>query len=191
MKNIFKKLLTPLVVLAIMIVTPICGDKLNPTTQNVAGGGINNQLVEDSKVTATGDTVTSGNFIFTELSDGTYSVKASSTSISGAIEIPASYNGKAVTQIPSGGGTTSGAFYNCTAITSVTIPDSVTLIGTYAFYSCSGLKSVTIGNSVTVIGDRAFQGCSKLTSITIPSSVTSIANWTFRDCSSIGEYNSR
>ena len=39
MKKFLKSLLTPLVVLAIMIVTPICGDKLNPTTQNVAGGG--------------------------------------------------------------------------------------------------------------------------------------------------------
>ena len=39
MKNILKKMLTPLIVLAIMIITPICGDKLSSTTQNVAGGG--------------------------------------------------------------------------------------------------------------------------------------------------------
>ena len=50
----------------------------------------------------------------------------------------------------------------------------VTSIGNYAFYNCSGLTSVTIPNSVTSIGDDAFRGCSGLTSITIPNSVTTI-----------------
>ena len=148
------------------------------------GGGINNQLVEDSKVTATGDTVTSGNFIFTELSDGTYSVKASSTSINGAIEIPSSYNGKAVTQIASGN-FSSGAFVACESLVSVTIPDSVTLIGNYAFKGCTGLVSVTIGNSVTSIGLGAFRSCSALTSITIPDGVTTISASTFYLCNNL------
>ncbi|MDY4184476.1 MAG: leucine-rich repeat domain-containing protein, partial [Sodaliphilus sp.] len=46
--------------------------------------------------------------------------------------------------------------------------------GERAFYGCSGLTSVTIPNSVTSIGERAFYGCSGLTSVTIPNSVTSI-----------------
>ena len=50
----------------------------------------------------------------------------------------------------------------------------VTSIDSYAFYKCSGLTSVTIPNSVTSIGNSAFYGCSSLTSITIPNSVTSI-----------------
>ena len=57
----------------------------------------------------------------------------------------------------------------------------VTSIGNYAFYNCSGLTSVTIPNSVTSIGEWAFSGCSGLTSITIPNSVTSIEAGAFED----------
>ena len=73
-------------------------------------------------------------------------------------------------------------FYNCTGLTSITIPDSVTSIGASAFQNCSGLTSVTIGSGVTSIGDYAFRDCSSLTSITIPNSVTSIGNDAFRNC---------
>ena len=73
----------------------------------------------------------------------------------------------------------SDAFYKCTGLTSVTIPDSVTSIGSFAFYGCTELTSVTIGNSVTSIGVCAFSGCSGLTSITIPDSVTSIGETAF------------
>ena len=59
---------------------------------------------------------------------------------------------------------------------------SVTSIGDGAFYYCSGLTSVTIPNSVTSIGDGAFSYCSGLTSITIPNSVTSIGTATFAYC---------
>ena len=61
------------------------------------------------------------------------------------------------------------AFADCSGLTSVTIPNSVTSIGTYAFYRCSGLTSVTIPNSVTSIGKYAFGNCSSLKSIIIPS----------------------
>ena len=77
------------------------------------------------------------------------------------------------------------AFYNCSGLTSVTIPNSVTSIGNYAFHSCSGLTSVTIGNSVTSIGDYAFRFCSGLTSVTIPNSVTSIGQYAFQNCSGL------
>ena len=61
----------------------------------------------------------------------------------------------------------------------------MTIIGNYAFYECSGLTSITIPNSVTSIANHAFYGCSKLTSITIPNSVTSIENYAFDNCSSL------
>ena len=79
------------------------------------------------------------------------------------------------------------AFYNCSGLTFITIPNSVTSIGYYAFSGCSGLTSVTIGNSVTSIGSWAFEGCSGLTSITIPNSVTSIGYYAFSQCPSLTE----
>ena len=77
------------------------------------------------------------------------------------------------------------AFYNCSGLTSVTIGNSVTSIGSYAFYNCSGLTSITIPDSVTSIGNGAFRGCSRLTSITIPNSVTSIGDYSFYECSGL------
>ena len=62
---------------------------------------------------------------------------------------------------------------------------SVISIGDMAFYNCSGLTSVTIPNSVTSIGESAFSSCSSLTSVTIPNSVTSIADYAFAWCSSL------
>ena len=59
------------------------------------------------------------------------------------------------------------AFYGCSELTSVTIPNSVTSIGYSAFYGCSGITSVTIPNSVTYIGGSAFLGCSGLNSIVV------------------------
>ena len=91
---------------------------------------------------------------------------------SGAIIIPekVTYNGAEyiVTSIGK------SAFYNCTDLTSVTIPESVTSIGDAAFCYCTGLTSFTIPNSVKSIGAYAFYDCTGLPSIMIPESVTSI-----------------
>ncbi len=67
------------------------------------------------------------------------------------------------------------AFYNCSGLTSVTIPNSVTSIGYRAFYCCSGLTSVTIPNSVTSIGESAFYGCTRLEKVIVPN--FDIKNW--------------
>ena len=77
------------------------------------------------------------------------------------------------------------AFYNCVSLTSITIPDGVTSIGEYTFYSCDNLTSITIPDNVTSIGDDAFCNCTSLTSITIPDSVTSIGNSALYGCTSL------
>ena len=92
--------------------------------------------------------------------------------------IPSSLRSVTVT----GGNILCGAFSNCSMLTSITIPDSVTSIGQAAFYNCGSLTSVIIGSGVTSIGERAFNDCTSLTSVTIPSSVTSIGNYAFEDC---------
>jgi len=79
----------------------------------------------------------------------------------------------------------SSAFEGCSGLTSIEIPNSVTSIGNYAFHGCSGLTNVEIPNSVTSIGNYAFDGCSGLTSIEIPNSVTSIGNSAFGGCSGL------
>jgi hypothetical protein len=72
-----------------------------------------------------------------------------------------------------------GAFYHCSALTSITIPDGVTSIGSNTFSGCSSLTSITIPNGVTSLGDAAFSNCTGLTSITIPSTVTSMGRAVF------------
>ena len=62
---------------------------------------------------------------------------------------------------------------------------SVTSIGDSAFYFCSGLPSVTIPNGVTYIEESAFAGCCNLTSVTIGNGVNSIGWWAFADCDSL------
>ena len=119
---------------------------------------------------------------FTQLPDGTYEVsggKGSERKNIESITIPETYEKIAVTTIGD------GAFYGCTILSSITIPDSVTSIGDRAFYRCTNLKSITIPNSVTSIGDKVFDGCTNLTSITIPDSVTSIGHSAFWSCTGL------
>ena len=76
-------------------------------------------------------------------------------------------------------------FKDCSGLTSITIPSSVTSLGDDCFEWCSGLTSITIPSSVTSLGDYCFSYCSGLTSITIPSSVTSLGGSCFKDCSGL------
>ena len=115
-------------------------------------------------------------FTFTVQDDGTYSVKATSpSSLTGSIVIPGEHDGKAVTKIDD------KAFYQA-KITGITIPSSVTAIGTYAFARCTGLTEVEIPSAVGSIGEGAFYYCVYLAEIEIPSSVKSIGKNAFEQC---------
>lgn len=137
---------------------------------------------------------------YTLSSSGTsYIVSGIGSCVDSDIIIPANYKGKQVISIGD------SAFYGCSSLTSIsipdsvtsigdfafvvcgrlmniTIPDSVTSIGNFAFDSCGGLMNIIIPDGVTYIGDNAFHGCGSLTSITIPDSVTSIGNRVFDGC---------
>ena len=77
------------------------------------------------------------------------------------------------------------AFYDCTGLACVVIPEGVTKIGECAFYGCTGLTSVVIPGCVTEIGGAAFSGCTGLTSIVIPEGVTRIAWEAFDGCTGL------
>jgi len=103
-------------------------------------------------------------------------VAAVSPEPTAALTIPSRLGGKTVTCIgPS-------AFYYCSGLTSVTMPNGVSSIGASAFSGCSGLVSVKIPGSVTSIGEWAFSGCSGLTGVTIPNGVRSIGAAAFSGC---------
>ena len=77
------------------------------------------------------------------------------------------------------------AFKGCNKLTSIVIPDSVTIIGNQVFTDCTSLTSCTIDSSATYIGQNVFSGCTSLTSIEIPNSVTQLSESAFTNCTSI------
>ena len=94
------------------------------------------------------------------------------------VTIPSRYQGKPVTTIGH------AAFFN-SAVTSVTIPDSVTSISDDAFVNCPQLTNISIPNSVTYIGFSAFNSCTSLKSITLPSSLSTIQSYAFCNCGNL------
>ena len=76
-------------------------------------------------------------------------------------------------------------FWDCTALASVAIPDTVTNIAWQAFLNCTSLASVRFGSGLGTIGEAAFENCSALGSIEIPDGVTNVAGRAFSSCSSV------
>lgn len=134
----------------------------NPAVQDAAKDAANEQL-----------------FDFEFILNNTAVVVISYKGTAADVTIPSRYKGKPVTVIDP------VAFYNNSAVTSVTIPDSVTAIPDYAFGFCSQLTNISIPNSVTFIGFSAFNSCTSLKSITLPSSLSTIQSYAFYNCGNL------
>ena len=129
----------------------------------LCGGGGMTAQAEESK--------TYGDFTYEEAKDGI--TITGYTGEAKKVVIPDKINGTEVISIGN------KAFWECTSLTGVTIPEGVTSIGDRAFEDCTSLTSVTIPEGVTSIGNDAFSLCGNLTSISLPKSLTSIGSYGF------------
>ena len=159
-KKVFGKS-TALILAVVMVFALLPGMAMAEETYN---GQPDTGIAEDDTITLQAGGEDYDCYTF---SDGTIEITGYKGSDSDVI-IPDTIGGYNVTRIGY------RAFWDCTSLTSITIPDSVTSISNGAFWNCSSLTSITIPDSVTSIGYGAFWDCSSLTSITIPDSVTSI-----------------
>ncbi|MCP4848925.1 MAG: leucine-rich repeat domain-containing protein [Verrucomicrobiaceae bacterium] len=114
-----------------------------------------------------------------QIEDGVVTITGCEENQEGELTIPATIRGKPVTCIEN------DTFRDCSRLTAIIIPDSVTRLGGSAFYRCSNLASVTIGNGVTSITGNLFKEHANLKSVTIPDSVTSIGGSAFYRCTSL------
>jgi len=148
--------------------TPWVDTSVFHKTGDVNGDGIidNVDITLSTKLTFT---ITGGEATLTGITN---------TAIAGELIIPATYEGKPVTSIAN------EALKDCSALTSITIPDGVTDIGISSFANCSALTSLIIPNSVTAIEPAAFESCTSLTSVTLSSGISAIYN-SFMNCSAL------
>ena len=167
-------------------------------------------VIESNNSVLSSDYLTSGDYEYTFLDDGTVEISKYIGSDK-EITIPDTIDGKKVTSIGN------YVFEHCIGLESITIPENITNIENMAFHICTNLESINVDvnnniyssidgvlfnkeqdkiiffpdnrfdsyeipDSVTSIGDMAFYGCDNLTNIIIPDSVTSIGNGAFYDC---------
>ena len=148
----------------------------NLTSVNYAGDW--SKLTIQSGNPAVEDAVNAQLFDFAFTPDNTAVIVKKYNGTAADVTIPSRYKGKPVTAI------NNAAFPN-SAVTSVTIPDSVTSIPDAAFVNCSQLTNISIPNSVTFIGFSAFNSCTSLKSITLPSSLSTIQSYAFYNCGNL------
>lgn len=148
----------------------------NLTSVNYAGDWSN--LTIQSGNPAVQDAANAPLFDFEFTLDNTAAIVTRYKGPAADVTIPSRYKGKPVTAI-------NNAVFPNSAVTSVTIPDSVTAIPDAAFANCSKLTNISIPNSVTYIGYSAFSSCTSLKSITLPSSLSSISEALFSGCSQL------
>lgn len=170
--KLMKSILRKISIVAILLVFHVT----NSLAESFIVDGIGYNILSDSTVEVTDKEYRVGNVIHSYYYEGDIVIPSTVT-----------YQRKSytVTSIAGGQYPSSGAFWGCSNLTSITIPSTVSNIGSYAFGSCTSLTSIVIPNSVTNIGNYAFQYCSSLGSIDIPSGITTIGWNTFAGCSSL------
>lgn len=145
---------------------------------SVTYGGDWSNLTIQSGNPAVEDAVNAQLFDFEFIPNNTAVIVKKYNGTAADVTIPSHYKGKPVTMIDH-------AAFHDSAVTSVTIPDSVTSIPDYAFGYCSQLTNISIPNSVTFIGFSAFNSCTSLKSITLPSSLSTIQSYAFYNCENL------
>lgn len=76
------------------------------------------------------------------------------------------------------------SFNDCTALTTVKLPESITSIGTYAF-AYSALTSMQLPETVSLLGERCFFQCNKLESVNLPQALETVSDYTFSYCTAL------
>ncbi len=99
-------------------------------------------------------------YTYTVLEDGTAAIACADTSLTDA-QIPAEIDGYTVTTLAE------DAFNGCTALQTVTFPESLTIIKDYAFHDCEQLETIAIPTHITEIGSFVFEGCTALKEIEV------------------------
>lgn len=79
------------------------------------------------------------------------------------------------------------AFLDCTMLSSITLPDTITEIGDSAFEGCTSLSKIDLPASLRAIGSLAFKSCTSLTAISVPPAVETIGDGAFYDCTALTE----
>lgn len=110
------------------------------------------------------------------ITDGEVTITDCDEDATGKIVIPDTIEGYPVTKIGE------GAFWDCTGIKEIVVPNSITVIPDAAFRECETLERITLPDGITSIGNGAFYECEYLASIDIPESVTSIGSGAFLAC---------
>ena len=128
-------------------------------------------------------TVSSGSFSFYGKNGSAYILRKDNTTTSQANYVYAN----AIQKVELGSNANIGnyAFYNCTSLTSITIPSSISNFSMFNFYHCNSLVSITLPNTITAIGNSEFNYCGSLVSVSIPNSVRLFAEYALMNCYSL------
>lgn len=131
--------------------------------------------------TVSAEEFTEGAFTYT-VANGEVTIKKADTALSGDVVVPATLGGYPVVEIGANA-------FPCVDVTSISLPNTITSIGSAAFGNCKALTSIAIPEGVKSIESYTFGNCSALANITIPGSVTHIQDRAFNYCTGFTRVN--